>query len=74
MKQPTPEEVPATVKVALSQDETRAALGGISRTSFWKLEKAGLIRSLQIPGLRRRLYPVEEIRRFVETASTHKAS
>lgn len=56
---PTP---PSVQKLAYSAKEASEALG-VSTTTLWRLEKRGLIRA--VPGMRVKLYGVDELRRFV---------
>lgn len=63
MENDIPKSNVATIeKLAYSADEACTVLG-IGRTSLWRLERRGLIRS--IPHLRHKLYPVESLKRFV---------
>ena len=49
-------------RLAYSGEEIQRALG-ISHVTLWRLEKRGLLRPL--PGLKRKLYAVAEVQRFV---------
>jgi len=55
----------AVEKIALTAAETRAALGGISDVTLWRLSKRRLL--MPIPGIRHRLYSVAAIKRFAES-------
>lgn len=63
--EPTKHETAAgpVERLALNKRDARQALGGISETSIWRLERRGLISA--IPGLRHKLYSVESLKRFV---------
>lgn len=52
--------------LAVNIDGLRLLLGDphLSRTAIWALEKRGLIE--RVPGIRRCLYTVKSVRRFVE--------
>lgn len=56
-------EIAPVEKLAYNCDEACAALG-IKRTTLWRLEKRGLISA--VPGIRHKLWPVTELRRFTE--------
>jgi hypothetical protein len=51
--------------VLLSNEETRRAIGGISRTALFEEARAGRLRPVKIG--RRALYVADEVRAYVET-------
>lgn len=53
-------------KLTYDSREARQALG-VSNTTLWRLEKAGFI--VPIGGLRKKLYSVAAVRRFVESGA-----
>jgi hypothetical protein len=55
--------IPLLERLVVNEAEARALLGGISRTTLWRAEKSGHIRSVQGFGCKR--YAVSELRRFV---------
>jgi len=57
----TPPVAPAVERLTYNATETCRALG-IGRTTLWRLEKRGLIKSL--PCLGKKLYPVSGLRQF----------
>ena len=52
-----------TINRGYSIDEARELLGGISRTTMWRMEKAGQIHIVTIRG--RRIIPKSEIERLM---------
>jgi hypothetical protein len=61
------DNMPRVERLAVRESEARQMLGGISRTSLWRIERAGFVRAL--PGLRTKLYSLESIRAYVGGAS-----
>jgi hypothetical protein len=53
----------STDRLAYNSEDARRALGGISRTTLWKLEKLGKIRPVEC--VRHKLYPRSELIRFL---------
>ena len=54
----------AVEKLVYTLAETSAALGGLSRTTLWRLEQTGALRPLH--GIRHKMYAVREILRYVD--------
>lgn len=55
---------PIREKLAFTVPELCAELGGMHRSSLWKLEKRGLIKS--VPGIgRNKVFSVAEVKRFL---------
>lgn len=58
---------PRVERLAVKEAEAREILGGISRTSLWRLEKAGFVKAL--PGMRTKLYSLASLRAYVDGAA-----
>lgn len=55
---------PHTTPIAYRTSEVLRILGGIDRSTLWKLEQRGLIKP--VPGLRRnKIFAAKEIERFL---------
>ena len=66
------ENSPQIEVLALNKRQVCAALGGISETTLWRLEKRGLL--APVPGVRNKLYSVEAVRDFVRGGSKRGAA
>jgi hypothetical protein len=67
---------PKPAPVLFTEEETRHILGGINRTSFWKLEKAGVIKAHRLNPrvLGRKYYRAEDIYRLAGVSDVTAAT